>query len=392
MVNQPENAKMLSKEGFFSGISRIGNIPASLYDKDGSLIGSYQFPYSIRYLPDFYSEMIRQCIDGAASDCVFSTTLTGYPVIAFSWKDPDDDSCYIWGPVAYGHFTGLQQKAYDRMCRASNFTNDIRYAPVDRITSSISILTGMLSDLDLSSSILFPADTEAPDSSEAYSARPENHTIAEETVMTDAIRRGDTDFISKTVSSGALDYPHVIPDNFKNEEYMAVAGITIACRAAISGGVGSKDSLALSDDYLRRLASSRDALSCVRLRNEAAMAFTRLVAENAEPDNANRYVRRAKQYVRENINEPVTLSDIAADLHVNASYLSRVFKDDQGCTLTEYIQRKKTDQAKNILIWSDESVTNISDMLGFTSPSYFAKVFRRIVGCSPAEYRAEHRR
>ena len=68
-------------------------------------------------------------------------------------------------------------------------------------------------------------------------------------------------------------------------------------------------------------------------------------------------------------------------------YLSERFKAESGESLTDYILREKTAEAKRLLDYTDKSLTSISSYLGFSSPSHFSRVFRKYTGHLPSEYR-----
>ncbi len=71
-------------------------------------------------------------------------------------------------------------------------------------------------------------------------------------------------------------------------------------------------------------------------------------------------------------------------------YLSRRFKEETGETLTDFILKEKTEEAKRLLRYSDKPLTAIGAYLGFSSASHFSRVFKAYVGTTPREYREKH--
>ena len=83
----------------------------------------------------------------------------------------------------------------------------------------------------------------------------------------------------------------------------------------------------------------------------------------------------------------ITVTDICTAHGYSKAYLSRIFKDNMGCTMTEYMSKVKINEAKRLIREKGMNFTQISDALSFSNPLYFSRVFRRVTGMSPSEYR-----
>lgn len=83
----------------------------------------------------------------------------------------------------------------------------------------------------------------------------------------------------------------------------------------------------------------------------------------------------------------LSLSGIANEFYVNASYASRCFSLRYGKTITECILSTRTERAKILLSTTDVSIGNIAMNVGFDDVNYFSRVFKKIVGCTPTQYR-----
>lgn len=77
----------------------------------------------------------------------------------------------------------------------------------------------------------------------------------------------------------------------------------------------------------------------------------------------------------------------AEQLHLSANYFGDLIKKETGRSAQEYVQQKIMETAKTMLIDSEKSVSEIAYALGYQYPQYFSRAFKRIVGCSPNEYR-----
>ena len=108
-----------------------------------------------------------------------------------------------------------------------------------------------------------------------------------------------------------------------------------------------------------------------------------------EGDSHGRLVREAYEYITENFTRPLPLSEIAAALHVSASYLHAVFKRSVGITPTRLITIRRLDRAKRLISAGEKSMLEIALEVGFCSQSHFNKVFLKECGITPAEYRKD---
>lgn len=100
----------------------------------------------------------------------------------------------------------------------------------------------------------------------------------------------------------------------------------------------------------------------------------------------DKIVEAAKEYVRENYEEKLTLAAIASKIGISQGYLSSVFKKQTGGNLNDYINQMKIEKAKELLEKHEYMMYEISDMLGFENPYYFSKVFKKLTGITPSEY------
>lgn len=101
---------------------------------------------------------------------------------------------------------------------------------------------------------------------------------------------------------------------------------------------------------------------------------------------------RCKDEVQQRLYEKITVKGLAAALGVTPAYLSRVFHQEQGITLTDYITREKIRQACILLRTTDFTYEAIAYELGFSSQSYFGAVFKKLEGMTPKDYRRQNQK
>lgn len=105
----------------------------------------------------------------------------------------------------------------------------------------------------------------------------------------------------------------------------------------------------------------------------------------------NNRVKNAINYIEEHYAEPITLEEIAGSIHVSKSECCRSFKRSLSMSPFEYLMKYRIYIASKRIASSDTSATSISGLaasVGFNNPSYFNKVFKEFIGCTPTQYRS----
>lgn len=114
----------------------------------------------------------------------------------------------------------------------------------------------------------------------------------------------------------------------------------------------------------------------VRTHNEYASS----IAEK------NYFIENVNAYIKEHLSERLSVEDIASHFGYSRSRLSTIYKQHTGMGLNKAINMEKHLKARQLLIESDYSVSEISEMLGFSSPQYFTNTFEKSTGMSPSNY------
>ena len=99
-------------------------------------------------------------------------------------------------------------------------------------------------------------------------------------------------------------------------------------------------------------------------------------------------VARAKKFIEQNQGGAICLATVAKSVNTSTFYFCKLFKRATGLTFTEYLARVRIEKAKTLLLDSNRRVSEIAYEVGFQSLTHFNRVFRKIVGRSPSEFRA----
>ena len=116
-------------------------------------------------------------------------------------------------------------------------------------------------------------------------------------------------------------------------------------------------------------------------------AVDRIEAKNSEAGD----VERAKKYIVDSISAPITVKDVADYVHLSPEYFTKLFKQQTGQNIKEYIISSKMEAAKEMLAHTNISVSLISIELGYTNFSHFSQIFKKHEDVTPSEYRARIR-
>lgn len=103
-------------------------------------------------------------------------------------------------------------------------------------------------------------------------------------------------------------------------------------------------------------------------------------------------VRRILIYLNQNYKNQINLETLSKAMHLNKYYMCHSFKEITGISINNYITRKRIDEAKKLLRLSDESVGFMSELLGFSTPVHFSRMFKQYAGVSPQTYRKIHQK
>lgn len=227
--------------------------------------------------------------------------------------------------------------------------------------------------------------SELPNDDPVQSAR--NSINTEETIMR-MIRQGNTAFLKQWISS----VPSVKAGKLANDELRQIKNTFIvicalAARAGVQGGIEPVDALTLSDSYIQKCEMLNDLSSILNLQYYMVLDYAEHVEKLRQGNIASKLVMDVKNYIYHHISETITVRDIAQNLFIGYAHLSTKFKEESGETLTDFILKEKTEEAKRLLRYTDKPLLAISSYLGFSSQSHFTRVFKTYTNKTPNEYR-----
>lgn len=213
-----------------------------------------------------------------------------------------------------------------------------------------------------------------------------------------SIEKGDAEQLSKSWEEDYIGRVGILSkDSLRNCKNLGIVLVTLAARAAIRGGVLPDLAFSLSDSYINKIEDAKNPEAAISLGRKAEYQYTTLVKEirqhhtSGRPDHEiDSKISRCKDYIGSHLHGKISTSDIAKALYINSSYLSDLFKKEEGITISEYILTEKMKLVKNMLIYSQYSYSEIASYLGFTSQSYLGKKFKQVTGLTLHQYREKY--
>jgi len=156
-------------------------------------------------------------------------------------------------------------------------------------------------------------------------------------------------------------------------------------------GVESTSEVLRKAYFSGRVISQKEHESAVKLltifAQHLAMVSNQVFIqqENSEPP----VIAKARAYIQEHQTEEMTLSQVAKAVNMSSYYFCKMFKRVAGINFTDYVARVRIEKSKNLLLNPNLRVSEIAFEVGFQSLTHFNRVFKKILGQSPTDYRAQ---
>ena len=176
----------------------------------------------------------------------------------------------------------------------------------------------------------------------------------------------------------------------QNIKYHFVITAAVIARYCIEGGMEPSAAYSLSDFYILKADGASMPEEVAKLHPIMCEDYAKRMKNLRKQKICSKHVVECIDYIHDNLHKRITVNRLANQVSLNPSYLSRLFKQETGSSISSYIQNKKIETAQNMLIYSEFSPAQIASVLAFPSQSYFTEVFRKNTGTTPKKYRMQH--
>lgn len=147
-------------------------------------------------------------------------------------------------------------------------------------------------------------------------------------------------------------------------------------------------------DQLYDIASSSDYIKDMRIYQQITAILTLLMEESWAPSQYNktnptgkRNLQDLKEYIDIHFTDKITLDELSALFFIDKYYLTRIFKEQFGLSVNQYIMQQRITLAKQLLRFSNKPIEEIAVECGIHDANYFARAFKKVEGLTPGEYR-----
>lgn len=143
--------------------------------------------------------------------------------------------------------------------------------------------------------------------------------------------------------------------------------------------------------FATRVVTGKQHTSIVKLLSifaqHLSMVSNQIIVQQANSELP--IITRAKEFIRQNQAEPLSLGLVAKAVNTSTFYFCKLFKKATGLNFTDYVSRVRMEKAKNLLLNPNLRISEIAYEVGFQSLTHFNRVFKKIIGQSPTEYRSQ---
>lgn len=155
--------------------------------------------------------------------------------------------------------------------------------------------------------------------------------------------------------------------------------------SAIAGGLDFIDAMVISQRFIKEIEDATN-VDDIKSKIHIIVGEYAQAVFDSEHKNCSKTIKQVCQYIKQNYDQNVSTKILADHFHINASHLSRQFKKEMNVTITNYIQQKRIQEAKGLLITKKYTITEVANMVGFNDVQYFTNTFKKIEQITPSEY------
>ncbi len=210
----------------------------------------------------------------------------------------------------------------------------------------------------------------------------------------DAIATGNLDYVKENCNSNAFTDPDgmgkLSEDPLQNIRYHFIVTTAMIARYCVHNGMELEKAYGLSDFYILKMDKCKSIPEISKLHDTMCLDYCSKMQIIMKQQIISKPVVLCLDYIYSHIHYRITLDELAEYLNLSPSYLSKLFKKEVGIAISTYILNLKIEKAKNLLQYSEYTISDIANYLAFSSQSHFIQVFQKKIGITPHKYRSQY--
>lgn len=190
---------------------------------------------------------------------------------------------------------------------------------------------------------------------------------------------------------GSIQFEQRNMDPIRDMKNYCIIINTLFRKSVERGGVHPIHIDSVSSEFAKKIELRSSVEDIQKLIYEMVKVYCQLVNKYSVKDYSPT-VQKVIVMIESNLASDLTLSELATTLNINASYLSTVFKKETGKTVTGYVNEKRIELAQELLKTTNLQIQTIAQYCGIVDVHYFTRLFKKITGVSPKQFREENNR
>lgn len=322
-------------------------------------------------------------------------------------KIPDIEGDYLYfGPYMieeqnedfYKHIIETNNLGYEMLLPLKQYYSELPTIDSSIMVSSYNSIGSLIFDSKSDFSIVYMEETwknsnvvidyiPNPEISLAMSLLEERYN--DENILIKAVSKGDrntaTDIIGKLIN---MKLQPRTKDPIRNKKNQGIILNTLCRKAAEQSFIHP----IYLDEISTKFAIELEKLSTMKALDELTYEMIKkycLLVQNYSLKDYSALIQKTLNFINFNMSKPITLKSIATEFSVNPNYLSTLFKKEVHMTLTEYINKQRINVAVKMLNTKDMQIQDIAWYVGINDVNYFTKLFKKVIGYTPTEYKKQ---
>lgn len=179
--------------------------------------------------------------------------------------------------------------------------------------------------------------------------------------------------------------------DLRSKKNLTIAATTLFTRAAIRGGMFAEDAYTLSDKVIKESEKRAEITNVYEYTRTIGERFAMNVLR-IKRNNLPAMIYATQEYIYDHLQAELSIATLAKHAGCSASYLMHLFKETTGNSITQFILNQRVTSAKQMLIFSQASIAEIAELLGYRDQAQFARAFKQATQETPSGYRRDHQR